>query len=259
MLGVRLGGKFYCKRCKEGRFVSFASFWAHASAHKLTEKPNKDDLPSMKTLFLQYLQNSGRVSVCEKLCVLCNSTFESEELLENHCWSSHSEILCEWMPCPTVDLSILNENRHVMDAAESFLMKIDGVLFKNNGILCKNCNKRFIDPLSLVNHTLEKHYRIVVSTKEVSKSWHPNPVDELIVCSELFSTGWDKNLTRLFEQVTSIDGKRKVENTFYCEDCSMNLENEVNFRKHCLKNHIIIEPCYYNITANNIPMNIGKL
>lgn len=62
---------------------------------------NCNDDMNIKKLFMQYLNFTGRISIDNMSCTLCdNESFESENELSQHCWNKHAKIVIEFLQRP---------------------------------------------------------------------------------------------------------------------------------------------------------------
>lgn len=77
-----------CKICTKSRkFKHFDSLVNHFKSVHFKKK--SDEQYNFKNLFLHFLANVKRINLDTHTCFLCNSQFNSDEELEDHCWNIH--------------------------------------------------------------------------------------------------------------------------------------------------------------------------
>ncbi|KAK8891696.1 hypothetical protein M9Y10_028916 [Tritrichomonas musculus] len=97
---ITVGHKFKCKKCQKSRkYLFFKQLMdhckkCHSNQNEDDEEEEKEEL-DLKTLFLHYLNNSGRIVIEARSCFLCMKKFKKAEKLCDHCWNKHYQLLGE--------------------------------------------------------------------------------------------------------------------------------------------------------------------
>jgi hypothetical protein len=200
----------------------------------------RDTEPEFMQLFFDFLKKTGRVSVLENMCLVCDK--DAGDDLRAHMWNCHSSLLAEWAADWPIHLDVVSGSPEQARAAVRFLSQMRLYTMKNEMIACVKCNLMFIDPVSLLYHVVGSHLQLVVTRRALVNDFERERVADVMVCSDIFPEGWTNGADELFERVTTVDGKMKERNKFTCEECRVVFEEMSGFELHCMMMHVNVLP-----------------
>lgn len=156
-----------CSLCKR-RFPSFCHFFIHYRFWHWETCDEMIDCDAKTLVVEMWRKFFGARGLC-----CCDSEFESEDALRDHCWNQHGEFIANLVKHrPTLDESIFEES------IENGIMCIDKLAYgeiRNGAITCAFCKTGFDNPGELFVHLLHRHSKIVCLSADEFPRW-PLPV-----------------------------------------------------------------------------------
>jgi hypothetical protein len=211
-------------------FQSFTSYFRAWKSKSKTKSNNRK--VNCKELFVKYLEKTRRITGNE--CRICHQEVDN---IADHCWDSHSDLLIEWLPSGSISLSKMNENENAVNAAWHFLFRLKLYRLIGEVCECNLCGWRFLGPVSLVCHSLMKHIRIRIATRERTRSCRTRDLArDLIACSAVLPNGWDSGIDNCCSWIGNVK-----ESPIVCKNCNLEFPDLLGMRMHLLRKHLLVE------------------
>lgn len=172
-------------------------------------------------------------------CCLCNSKFDSVELLRNHCWLHHSDLFVGLVTGKGLDKDKEEENKklHKFGAFCIKHLNVANINSINLSIDCKLCNVNTPAADKFFNHLFFRHQQFALVSKEQCALW-PIRYSEFSQQMEKQAKPYAKAFD--YDELEKAHVYDRKGNK--CVNCNVSFKNDEERDNHYMKNHLIYLP-----------------
>lgn len=251
---------FKCGNCQKA-FTEFQQYYSHYRMFHYKFNNEISSLPDLPSILLAHLRKSGNVG--GNTCLVCNESYENEELLKKHLWEEHGTYFTSlWKHHPRPYTNQMYKS--VFDLGIRIMNTMNVATMIKGIYACSACNIGFDEPGEVFIHLFHRHISLFAVRASDAPLW-PLKMSDIPEVLQLVvkTTHYQNTIDVLCEnQVLSINEvsinpeisekdsvkplEQKTKKVVHCNDCNIDfqlsgaLENEQDLWNHLASHHILI-------------------